>query len=141
MSSDQPETRPSTSRLAAVPIFSSLSESQLERVASWAEVRQVSEGVTLASEGASGYSFFVIEEGTASVVHDGAVVATLGPGEFFGEGAILGGGRRNASVTAATPMTLFALFGTQFRQLTAEMPEIGEAIEATLKNRLEALES
>lgn len=129
------------SRLAAIPIFTSLSPDQLARVASWVEERDVSEGVTLASEGASGYSFFVIEDGTVSVMQDGTPVATLGPGEFFGEGAILGSGRRNASVVVATPSKLLVFFGTNFRQLTAEFPEVEREIEATLKKRLEALES
>ena len=79
------------------------------------EQRRVSPGTMLTLEGASGYSFFVIEEGTVQVERAGRLLETLGPGDFFGEAAILTGERRNASVTAASDANLFVLFGTDLR--------------------------
>ena len=59
---------------------------------------------------------------------------TLGPGDFFGELAILGDGRRTATVTTATPAQVLVLFGTEFRRLQQEYPEIAERIESALRD-------
>jgi CRP-like cAMP-binding protein len=120
-------------------LFTDVPDDDLDRVASWLEVRDVSEGVRLTPEGASGYEFFVIEHGTADVVRDGAVIASLGPGDFFGEAAIMGEGRRVADVVATSPMTLFTMFGTAFRELEATLPQVADRIRATLEERLSAL--
>src|SRR4051794_24894445 len=74
--------------LSAVPLFESLDEPELRQLASWFDVQTAKEGVRLIGEDAAGYSFFVLAERTADVTSDGARVATLGPGDFFGEVAI-----------------------------------------------------
>jgi CRP-like cAMP-binding protein len=121
--------------LAPVPLFASLSEEELDELASWFEVKSVGEGVRLAGEGASGYSFFVLAEGRADVTADGAELATLGPGDFFGEIAILGDGRRSATVTTNSPTKVLVLFGTEFRRLHQAHPAIAERIEAAMRER------
>ncbi len=88
-------------RLRAVEIFASLSGEELESLAHAFEEKQASPGTRLTLEGASGYSFFVIEAGTVEVERGGETLKTLGAGDFFGEAAILTGERRNATVTAA----------------------------------------
>src|SRR5512132_3335015 len=92
--------------LAAVPLFASLSEAELEELAGWFDSKEAGEGVTLCGEGASGYSFFVLLDGRAVASSNGTLLATLGPGDFFGEIAILGDGRRTATVTTSTPVRL-----------------------------------
>jgi CRP-like cAMP-binding protein len=87
--------------LVGVPLFADLEPDEREALASWFEIQEVSADVKLTGEGASGYSFFVIREGTATVTIDGNEVRTLEPGDFFGELAILGDGRRTATVTTA----------------------------------------
>jgi CRP-like cAMP-binding protein len=61
------------------------------------------------------------------------------PGDYFGEMAILGDGRRMATVTATSDVTLFVLFGTEFRRLQKELPEIATRIESKMRERLPTL--
>ncbi len=127
--------RPDPDRLAEIPLFETLSDAQRRRVADWLDVEQVSAGVRLAGEGAPGYSFFVLAEGEATVTVGGETLASLEPGDFFGEMAILGDGRRTATVTTTSPATVLVLFGTEFRRLEQELPEIGTRIEAAMQQR------
>ena len=131
--------KPIEDRLRAIPLFHDLADEDLARLATWFSVEEASEGHRLTPEGASGYRFFVIEEGTAEVRRHQEPIATLGAGDFFGEMAIMGDdGRRIADVVAMTPMTLFVMFGTQFREMEAAMPAIAARIRQTLEERLPA---
>ena len=130
---------PEPDRLRTIPLFADLGPEDLDRVASWLEIREESEGRRLTPEGASGYEFFVIEDGTADVNHEGAKVGSLGPGDFFGEMAMMGDGRRVADVVATSPITLFEMFGTHFRELEMTLPEVAARIRATLEERRAAL--
>jgi CRP-like cAMP-binding protein len=125
--------------LAGVPLFDSLTSEQLVALAEWFDERTVSEGATLVGEGRSGYSFFVLLEGAAVVVADGREVAQYGPGDVFGEMAILGDGRRTATVTATVPSRVLELFGTEFRRLASEHPAIAAELEASARSRQEEL--
>jgi CRP-like cAMP-binding protein len=124
--------------LADLPLFASLTPDQLELVAGWMEVRTVSPGERICGEGATGYSFFVVRSGAAAVTQDGQELRRLGPGDFFGELAILGDGRRSATVTAVEPTMLLVLFGTEFRRLEAELPEVAARIRQALEQRAQA---
>jgi CRP-like cAMP-binding protein len=124
--------------LASIPLFESLGESDLRDLAPWFEVRTAGPGVTLAGEGAPGYSFFILTEGAAIVTSDDETLASLGPGDFFGEMAILGDGRRTATVTTTTPARLLVLFGADFRRLQDEHPAVAAAIEAAMRQRIAA---
>ena len=123
-------------RLRAIPLFSDLSDEDLEKLASWLTVEEVSEGRRLTPEGGPGYQFYVIEEGTAEVRRNKELIGSLGPGDFFGEMAIMGDGRRIADVVATSPMTLLAMFGTSFRELEAGLPFVAGRITETLQERL-----
>jgi CRP-like cAMP-binding protein len=127
-----------TDELAAIPLFSSLSASDLRELVNWFDVQTISEGVRLTGEGAAGYSFFVLAKGTATVTSEGATLASLGPGDFFGEIAILGDGRRSATVTTTSPTKLFVMFGTEFRRLQDAQPEIAARIEQAMRERVVA---
>jgi CRP-like cAMP-binding protein len=126
------------SQLAAVPIFASLSEADLNELAPCFEARTVSEGVELTGEGAPGYSFFILTGGSAIVTSGDATLAQVGPGDFFGEAAVLGGGRRNATVTTTSPSELLVMFGTEFRRLEQAHPSVATAIQAVMQRRLDA---
>jgi CRP-like cAMP-binding protein len=124
--------------LAGIPLFDSLEPDERAAIAPWFELENVSPGVNLTGEGASGYSFFVLRGGTATVTVSGEEVRVLGPGDFFGELALLGDGRRTATVTTATEAQVLVLFGTEFRRLQQEQPEIAERIESALREIAQA---
>jgi voltage-gated potassium channel len=124
--------------LASVPLFSSLSDGQRSELAGWFEEKSASEGVRLCGEGAPGYCFFVLTDGTATVTCEGECVANLESGDFFGEIAILGDGRRTATVTASSPSSLLVMFGSEFRQLEAAHPDIAARIRVAMEERLAA---
>jgi CRP-like cAMP-binding protein len=122
--------------IATVPIFSTLDPDQLATIAKWFDAEHIGEGVRLVGEGSHGYSFFVLAEGTAAVTAEGEELATLQAGDFFGEVAMLGGGRRTASVTSTAPVRLLVMFGTEFRQLQDAYPEIADRITLAMKERV-----
>jgi len=128
--------KPDPSSLRGIPLFAELSDDDLAHLANRLEGRDVAEGSRITPEGASGYSFFVIESGTAEVSSGGVRVAELGPGDHFGEMAILGDGRRVADVVATSPMRLLVMFGTAFREMEADMPQVATRIRDTMQERL-----
>jgi cAMP-dependent protein kinase regulator/CRP/FNR family cyclic AMP-dependent transcriptional regulator/cGMP-dependent protein kinase 2 len=123
-------------RIRDVPLFAGLSDDERAVVAEKMNERQVAEGRRLSTEGGSGYFFFVIESGSATVSHGDTVVATLGPGDFLGEAAILETTRRTADVTAATDMTVLEMFGADFAMLNAHSPAVKAAIDKVMAERL-----
>lgn len=129
---------PEPDRLRAIPLFEDLSDEELGTLASWFTIEEVSDSRRLTPEGASGYTFYVIESGTADVVRSDERIALLGPGHFFGEMALMGDGRRVADVIATSPMVVFAMFGTAFREMEAAFPEVASKVRATLEERLPA---
>ena len=124
--------------LAGIPLFEALERDARATIAPWFEVQEAGPGVKLTGEGAAGYSFFVLREGSATVTINGIEVRTLGPGDFFGELAILGEGRRTATVTTAAPSQMLLLFGTEFRRLQQAYPELAAQIESRLRETAQA---
>jgi voltage-gated potassium channel len=123
-------------RLDAIPLFAGLTLDQRASVAGACDELSVEAGSTLVQEGDFGYGMFAITSGTADVVIEGAVVRTLGPGDMFGEIAVLSGGRRTATVVAATDMTLITVLNRDMWRLERESPEIATALRATISERL-----
>jgi CRP-like cAMP-binding protein len=99
---------------------------------------EIAEGTTLVREGDFGHAVFAITSGTADVVHEGAVINTLGPGDWFGEIAVMSGGRRSASVVATSALTLVTIFNREIWRLEREAPEVAAALRATIDERLGA---
>ena len=98
-------------------LFSGLDGRELDSIASSFKERSYSEGETIAREGSGGIGFFVIEEGRAKVTREGQDLATLGPGDYFGEVALIDEGARTASVTAETDLRCYGLTSWEFRPL------------------------
>ena len=126
----------SSDRLRALPLFSSLSDEELDAAARLFAERQVESGTCLTVEGASGYCFFVIEDGVVEVEQDGTLVNTLVAGDFFGEMAIMSGERRSATAKSASTVDLLVLFGTEFRVLERDLPSVAQTIAKTMDERL-----
>jgi CRP/FNR family transcriptional regulator, cyclic AMP receptor protein len=122
--------------LSEVPLFSALSKRDLQLVARAAEDVKVDAGKVLVTEGSAGAEFFVIVEGKARVTRRGRKVAELGPGDFFGELALLDRAPRNATVVAETPMELLVLAQRQFAALIDEVPGLAHKLLAGLARRL-----
>jgi CRP-like cAMP-binding protein len=121
--------------LRSVKFFEGCTERELREVARLCTGVDVDEGFVLTVEGAHGDECFVIAAGRAEVSRQGQVIAEVGPGECAGELALLDHGRRTATVTALTPMTLYAISGVEFRSLL-ESDAAATAILATAAERL-----
>lgn len=96
-------------RLRAIPVFASLDDETLRGIAAFATESSVPAGKHLVKEGDYAYEFMAIEEGEADVMKGGAKVATLGPGDFFGELALLDGAPHSATVVAIEPTEVLVL--------------------------------
>lgn len=114
--------------LGTIPLFSELTLDQRQQVAGLCERVEVDAGATLLREGDFGSSMFGVLSGSAEVVRGDETLRTLGPGDVFGEVAVLSGGRRTASVVAVSPMTLVTIFNRDLWQLERDVPEIARSL-------------
>jgi CRP-like cAMP-binding protein len=123
-------------RLAKIPLFSELSHEDRARVARWADEVSVPAGYHMLEQGRFPHEFFVVEEGTVAVLRNGDQVATLGPGDFFGEIAIVEHDRRTATVVAETPVTAIVMVPRDFDAMRRQMPHVASRVEAAIRERL-----
>jgi CRP-like cAMP-binding protein len=123
-------------RLKDLPLFAELDDAERAEVAACAREVDVEAGTSLATEGEHAYELFVIESGEAEVRKGGEVIRTLGAGDAFGEIGLLATGTRTASVTATTPMKLVAIFSREFKQIQTRMPQIAQALRASMRERV-----
>ena len=122
-------------RLRAVPLFAGLDKKECQTLAQFADEMDFGEGRELAKEGEFAYEFFVIEEGTAEVTHDGECIARLGPGDFFGELGILAAERRMATVTTTSPVQVVVLTRGALRTVQREHPQVAARLQAAIDER------
>jgi CRP-like cAMP-binding protein len=111
-----------TDQLAQVRLFSAFNKKELALIAKASDEVDVSAGKELVKEGSPGHEFFLILKGDAAVRRNGRKVTTLGPGQYFGELALLDRGPRNATVVAETPMQLLVLGQREFAGVLDEVP-------------------
>jgi CRP/FNR family transcriptional regulator, cyclic AMP receptor protein len=119
-----------------VPIFSDCSPKDLSAVARGLKEVNHKAGTVIAREGDPGVGLFVIVDGEAKVTIGGKLKTKLGPGEFFGEIALLDGGPRTATVTAETDMKLLGLTEWVFRGLLQGHPAIAVKTLQAMAGRL-----
>lgn len=126
--------------LRGVPLFAGLDEGELAQVALVFKERRFIAGETVVKEGADGAAFFLIESGEASVAVRGAERASLGPGDHFGEIALIDEDVRSATITATTDLVCYGLTLWEFRPLVVENGEIAWKLLQSLAKKLRSAE-
>lgn len=123
------------STLRALPLFAGLSNAELERLSSVTDEVALGAGTSLIDEGAFSHEFLLITSGSAKVTRGGALLATLGPGDFAGEIGAMRDARRNASVIAASDLTAIVIGARDLRTIARDMPRVRERIDAAIATR------
>jgi CRP/FNR family cyclic AMP-dependent transcriptional regulator len=124
-------------RLEKLPLFRDLSRKERDQIARWTDEVDVPAGYHLLDQGRLPHEFFVLEKGTVTVTKDGEHIADLGPGDFFGEIAIVEKDRRTASVVASTPVTAIVMVSRDFERMSEVMPHVAEQIHAAIRERMQ----
>ena len=127
--------------LGRVPLLSKVRDRERKRLAKQMTERRFNEGDTVVPEGESGIGFFIIEEGNATVSVRGEQVRTLGPGDYFGEIALIDEGPRSANITAATDMRCRGIAAWEFRSFVQEHSEVAWPLLEVLASRLREAEA
>lgn len=127
--------------LKSVPLFERVDKRSLQLLAATFTERSFVEGSALTTEGQGAAGFFVIESGTAVVTVDGAERRTLGPGDYYGEIALVDGGLRTATITATSDGKAFGLTSWQFRPLVEEHATIAWPLLEALAARIRQIEA
>jgi CRP/FNR family cyclic AMP-dependent transcriptional regulator len=128
-------------QLAKVRLFAACTNKELGLIGRAADEVKVDAGKQLVAEGAIGHEFFLILDGTAAVRRSGKKVATLGPGQYFGELSLLDRGARSATVTAETPMDMLVLGQREFSAVLDEVPALAHKLLTIMAGRLREADS
>lgn len=136
-----PPRRDPIAALRRVQLFADMDKRQSEQIARLLKERPFAKGETVIMEGSGGAAFFFIDSGEAIVSVKGVAVATLGPGDYFGEIALIDGGPRSATVTAATDLVCYGLTFWEFRPLVERNGAIGWKLLQALAKRLRAADT
>lgn len=126
--------------LKGVPLFAGLSNTELKSIAKEAREEMYSPGQDIVSEGQAGGPFFCITEGLANLIIDGEKVSDLPTGSYFGEMALLEGGKRTATIRAETHVKALAISSWNFLAILEENWDITKKILAELSRRVRELE-
>ncbi len=125
-----------TESLRRVPLFAGLDRKELEMLAKLAKEQRYEPGATIVKSGASGHGLYIIKEGNVSVVRDGQKVASMGPGQFFGEISVLDGGPRTADVRADTDTVCLTLISWEIKPLLMDNAAISYKMLLEMVKRL-----
>jgi CRP-like cAMP-binding protein len=132
---------PSVDLLQTVPLFAKLQPRELERLSGSFKEQTFAEGETAADEGESGSRFYVIESGEAVVTVHGEVRGRLGPGDYFGDVAIIDQGERTASIQAKSELKCHGMTFWDFRPLVESDARVAWPLLQAMAKRLVAAES
>ena len=131
-----PPRRDPVASLQRVELFAGMDRRQSEQIARLLKERRFAKGETVIMEGSGGAAFFIIDSGEAKVSSKGVDLATLGPGQHFGEVALIDGGPRSATVIAATDLVCYGLTFWEFRPLVERNGTIGWRLLQALAKQL-----
>ncbi len=132
---------PSVELLQKIPLFAGLEPRELERLSGSFKERTFNAGDTVAAEGETGAGFFVIESGEATVGVGGEEVRRLGPGDYFGDIALIDMGGRTASITAESDLHCYGLTFWDFRPLVESDARIAWPLLQAMAKRLREAEA
>lgn len=127
--------------LKTVPLFATCNEREVERLGMLVEEVNLPAGRVLFNQGDTAQELFIVVSGEVRVERDGSVLATRGPGEFFGEIALVAGGPRTATATCVTACRLLVLGHRDFHSLMDEFPGLKMRVLETLAKRVRALDT
>lgn len=122
--------------LKKVPLFADLDGRELQQIASSMRERRFGAGDTVTQEGAGGAGFFVVESGQAEVTVDGQPRGSIGPGDYFGEIALLTGSDRTATITASSDMLCYGMTPWDFRPLVESNSAIAWKLLTAMADKL-----
>ena len=123
------------SELKNIPLFADVPDDALLKVATFASLESAVEGKVIIREGGQANAFYAIEAGTVKVERDGQHIADLGPGDVFGEQALLEKSERSATVTAASPVRLIRIDHWEIPRMRKAMPEVLEELQRKVEER------
>ena len=123
------------SELKNIPLFAEVPDDKLLKVATFASLESAVEGKVIIREGGSANAFYAIEEGTVKVERDGDHLADLGPGDVFGEQALLEKSERGATVTATSSVRLIRIDHWEIPRMKKAMPEVVEELRRKVEER------
>lgn len=121
--------------LRNLPLFDGIDDDAVEECIGRFTETEILAGSPLAREGEFAYKFFVVLDGEVEVQRDFKTVATLGPGDFFGEAGVVEHGRRNARVIAKTRCRVGWMIGWEFEQMLERHPEVARRIQSVIDER------
>ena len=119
-----------------VPLFARCSRAELKEIALLADEIDLHEGKEMTREGAPGREFFVLLDGPAAVKKNRRRVNTLGPGDFFGEIALVSREPRTATVIATSPVRALVITDRSFRRLLDDAPRVQTKVMEAMAQRL-----
>jgi CRP-like cAMP-binding protein len=123
------------SELKSIPLFADVPDDALLKVATFASLESAVEGKVIIREGGQANAFYAIEDGTVKVERDGEHIADLGPGDVFGEQALLEKSERSATVTATSPVRMIRIDHWEIPRMRKAMPEVLEELQRKVEER------
>ena len=126
--------------LKRVPLFQGLDQSQLEMLSRTMKERTFRAGQSVATEGQGGVGFFVVESGEGTITVGGEEKGKLGPGDYFGEVALIDEGARSATITADSDLKCWGMTHWEFRPLVETNASIAWPLLKMMAERLRRAE-
>ncbi len=114
--------------LARLPLFAGCPRREVESVARYVHEERIAAGERFVTEGERGDCFYAVVEGTVDVERDGVLLRSFGPGDFFGETALVAHAPRNASIRATSPVRVLVLPARDFRAVVGRFPAVYDAV-------------